>query len=210
MREPLSTAWQACFEEAWRAYCAGSVPIGALVTDAAGQVLSRGRNRIFEDGGQVDYLSGQTLAHAEINALITLNVNQAERLGCVLYTTVEPCPLCMGAFYMSSVRELRYACREPYAGSVNLLGKTPYLSRKPVKVFGPEHPKFEIVNMSLLVEFDIFMKGESDNRLLETWEKVVPRGVWLGQQLYHSGEFRKMREVGKTAKEVLDWLREKV
>jgi hypothetical protein len=50
--------------------------------------------------------------------------------------------------------------------------------------------------------------GEGSNLLLETWEAVVPQGVWLGQQLYRSGELRKMREAGNTAKEVLDWLGE--
>ena len=92
MWESLSSAWQA--------YCAGTVPIGAVVTDASGQILSRGRNRIFEMQGEDSYLYGQTLAHAEINALITLDVGRAERHGCILYTTVEPCPLCMGAFFI--------------------------------------------------------------------------------------------------------------
>ena len=206
----LSAAWQVCFEEAWRAYCAGSVPIGAVVTDADGQVLSRGRNRLNDRDVNSKYLHGHTLAHAEINALIALDVHGEKRHNLALYTTVEPCPLCLGAFYMSGVRELRYACREPYAGSVNLLGKTSYLSCKPVKVFGPEHLEFEIVNMSLLVDFDVSSKGEVDNRLLETWETVVPQGVSLGRQLYRSGELRKMSEAGKTAQEVLNRLGEMV
>jgi hypothetical protein len=84
---------------------------------------------------------------------------------------------------MSGVRELRYASREPYAGSVNLLGRTPYLSRKPVRVIHPGRADFEIINMSLSVEFDLFIKGEGFNLLLETWEAVVPQGVWLGQQI---------------------------
>ena len=28
-----------------------------------------------------------------------------------IYTAVEPCPLCMGAIYMSGVRAIHYACR---------------------------------------------------------------------------------------------------
>ena len=47
--ECLSAPWRACMEEAWTAYCAGSVPIGAVITDAVGQVIAHGRNCIFED-----------------------------------------------------------------------------------------------------------------------------------------------------------------
>jgi tRNA(Arg) A34 adenosine deaminase TadA len=74
------------------------VPIGAVVTDANGRILSRGRNRINERDVESEYLHGQTLAHAEINALIALGVHGDKRHELALYTTVEPCPLCLGAF----------------------------------------------------------------------------------------------------------------
>ncbi len=211
MWESLSLAWQTCFEEAWAAYCAGTVPIGAAVTDADGLVLSRGRNRINDREGEGEYLYGQTLAHAEINALVALGVHGADRHNCALFTTVEPCPLCIGALYMSGVRELRYASRDPLAGSVNLLGKTPYLSRKAVKVISPERVDFEIINISLTVEFNLSLKGERiDDVVLEAWEAVIPRGVDLGRQIYRSGELREMREANSTAKEVLEWLEAKI
>jgi len=204
--ESLSLAWQACFEQAWLAYCAGTVPIGALVTDANGQILSQGRNRIFDKQGEGGYLYGQTLAHAEINALITLDVGRAERYGCTLYTTVEPCPLCMGAFYMSSVRELRYATRDPRGGSTNLLGTTPYLSLKPVKVFGPENAGFEVVNMALNAEYFLHKWGGDAETALADWETVVPQGVALGRKLHRTGELRRMKETGSEAEKVLHWL----
>src|SRR3989304_2547898 len=91
----LSLPWQACFEEAWAAYCTGSVPVGAVVVDAGGVILSRGRNRINDSAGEGSYLHGQTLAHAEINALVALNSGEVDRHNCTLYTTTEPCPLCM-------------------------------------------------------------------------------------------------------------------
>jgi hypothetical protein len=50
--EELSEPWRACAEEAWEAYRRGSLPIGAVVTDALGNVLSRGRNRIHERWGR--------------------------------------------------------------------------------------------------------------------------------------------------------------
>ena len=48
MWSQLSEPWQACLQEAWTAYCHGSHPVGAVINDAAGYLLTRGRNRVFE------------------------------------------------------------------------------------------------------------------------------------------------------------------
>jgi hypothetical protein len=47
MWSDLTPAWQACLELAWEAYCDDCIPIGAVVTDEGGVVLSRGRNRVY-------------------------------------------------------------------------------------------------------------------------------------------------------------------
>ena len=208
MWESLSLPWQVCLEEAWVAYSAGSVPVGAVVTDAAGRILLRGRNRICESEGEAGSLYGQTLAHAEVNALISLPPQgEIDRHTCALFTTMEPCPLCLGAIYMSGVRQLHYAARDPFAGSANLLGVTPYLSRKPVKAFGPQRADLEIVSLALLVEFELSHdRGESTRQLLEVWRAVVPQGVSLGEALFQSGELRQMRKGRVNAPEVVNIL----
>ena len=58
---------------------------------------------------------------------------------CIVYTTTEPCPLCMGALYMSGVRGLRFTSRDPWAGSANLLGTT--------QVCGPERVDLLVAHM---------------------------------------------------------------
>ena len=137
MVDELTPPWQACLEEAWSAYCAGCVPVGAVEADDAGLVISRGRNRIWEHQGEANTLYGYALAHAEINALACLPADGKDRHSLSLYTTLEPCPLCMGALYMSGLRQLHFAARDAYAGSADMLGATPYLSRKPIRVFSP-------------------------------------------------------------------------
>src|SRR5258708_25047415 len=94
--------WRVCFDEAWSAYCAGSLPIGAAVVDADGRVVGRGRNRMFEDGAGASGLDlvGHRLAHAEMNALLRLDHPHVDVRSCVLYTTLEPCALCVGAIRM--------------------------------------------------------------------------------------------------------------
>lgn len=139
----LSTAWREAFSLAWEALREGSIPIGAVVASSDDMVLSKGRNAIGK--AESDWpLSGHQLAHAEFNALVNLKEWQKPDIYAYrIYTTVEPCPMCMGAIYMSGVRNIAFASRDPWAGSTNLLGTTPYLSLKPMAVTGPLEPVFE-------------------------------------------------------------------
>ena len=193
-------------EEAWAAYCAGSLPIGACVTDATGQILSRGRNRIDETEGEAPYVHHNTLAHAELNALLALQIPYPARESAILYTTTEPCPLCMGAIYMSGVRTLYYAARESHAGSTNLLGTTPYLSRKPIKVVGPPDMRLEAVITALIVEVELASWRSAQNIVISAWREIIPQGVELGEGLYQSGELRRMRDDQWSADQVVNTL----
>lgn len=207
MWERLSEPWRCCLEEAWAAYCAGSVPVGAVVTEQSGRVLSRGRNHTLDRAGMHGVLEGHPLAHAEVNALIALDYGQSDPHTCVLFTTAEPCPLCFGALYMSGVRELRYASRDPYAGSVDLLGTTPYLSRKPIRIVHPESVQLETVITAMATEFIMRMGVRAGpDVVLGVWNQVVPRGVQLGEALLASGWLEQMRRAGAAVSEVIDGL----
>lgn len=199
----LSQPWQVCLEEAWAAYFAGSLPIGACVVDAEGNILSRGRNRIDEKQVEAPYISDNALAHAELNALLALTADRPTRHKATLYTTTEPCPLCLGAFYMSGVRTLHYAAREPFAGSTNLLGTTPYLSCKPIKIFGPAESELEALVTTLAMEAELNFGRDPAIPVLQSWRQVIPAGAALGERLHQSGELRRMREEGWTAAQMV-------
>lgn len=175
----LDFAIQVCFAEAWEAYCAGSIPIGAAVLDAEGRLLSRGRNRIDEDQAPPGLVYGQQLAHAELNALVVLRETREVLHGCTLYTLVEPCPLCLGAIYMSSVRRVVYACRDAYAGSVNLLGTTAYLSLKPVTVEYLGQSELEVMIQGMTMEHHFQSGMPKAGRYFETQMQSCPKGVKL-------------------------------
>lgn len=202
----LSAPWQACLEEAWTAYCAGSIPIGAAVTDGDGQILSRGRNHIWDGKAPAGQVSQTELAHAELNALLALGIDQGNRHSWALYTTTEPCPLCLGAFYMSGVRNLHYACRDPWAGSANLLGATPYLSRKAVQVHGPPDPRLEAALVALFVDWELRAGQEKPSAVRELLQTIVPQGISLGAGLYHSGDLYRMASEGLPAGKVYDYI----
>ncbi len=206
MWESHSHPWQACVEEAWNAYCAGSIPVGAVITDAGGRILARERNHIYDNDGGKAQVHHNPLAHAELNVLLALNYRGIDPHPYILYTTTEPCPLCFGAFYMSGIRELRFACRDPYAGRANLLGTTSYLSRKPIRVAGPQRADLEAILMAMHAEMELGHREGGDWPVLDTWRAVCPRGFGLGEHLHQTGLLGQMRDRRLTAAAMLDGL----
>lgn len=208
MWENLSLPWQAALEMAWEAYCSGTIPIGAVVADADGNVVARGRNRIMDTSAPEKQVYNDMLAHAEINALLALNIDQESRHTSALYTTMEPCPLCMGAFYMSSVRTLHFAARDPYAGSINLLGTTPYLSRKSIHVVDPFNSILETSLIAMMVETEVTLRGDEiiTSRFFNEWRALSPEAVDFGITLYRSNELRIKQKAGLPANQVFNWL----
>src|SRR2546427_509346 len=92
---PARSAWRQVFDLMWEAYLSGTIPVGAVVVDGAGEILGRGRNRIF-DATTDSQLGHSRLAHAEINALVGLPSDRTHE-NLTLYTALEPCHLCLSA-----------------------------------------------------------------------------------------------------------------
>ncbi len=205
--EALTPPWRACLEEAWAAYRAGSLPIGAAVADPAGAVIARGRNRIYEHEADGGHLHGHRLAHAEMNALNALDYRTIDPLHCTLYTTTEPCPLCTGAIRIVKIGTVRYAARDTVGGSIALLEATPFMRRGGVRVVGPERADLEALVAALHVEFSLH-EGMPDRvaHLLDCWGPVIPDGVALGHALHASGELRRLGATGTPIAAVLDRL----
>ena len=176
--------WKACFELAWDAHLAGSNPIGALVADAQGSVVATGKSAVRAESSGVQSAHCE-IAHAEINALLALDNrihDTAKASAYTLFVTLEPCPLCFGALYMSDVEKLVFAAKDRYGGSTNLLGTTPYLSRKPVQVEGPvDH--LEQVSVFLNVYSDLLRGGDVATVVHDEFAKDYPAVVQRAREL---------------------------
>jgi tRNA(Arg) A34 adenosine deaminase TadA len=116
----LEPAWQAAFELAWEAFAAGTIPVGAIVTDADGTVLARGRNRITESSAPEGQIFGSRVAHADINALVQLGIGR-RYFDCTLWTTLEPCAQCIGAAWLSTIGRVAFAATDVYGGASKLI-----------------------------------------------------------------------------------------
>jgi tRNA(adenine34) deaminase len=91
------------------------VPIGAVVVDAAGQVIGRGHNE--------REATGDPTAHAEVLAIRAAaeHVGEWRLTGCTLVVTLEPCTMCAGAIVLSRLDRLVFGAYDEKAGAVGSL-----------------------------------------------------------------------------------------
>jgi tRNA(adenine34) deaminase len=116
----LDPAWRAAFDLAWEAFSAGTIPVGAVVTDADGSIISRGRNRMYDTSASAGEIYGSRVAHAEINALVHLGIDR-RYFDCTLWTTLEPCAQCVGAAWLSTIGRVAFAATDIYGGASKLI-----------------------------------------------------------------------------------------
>ncbi len=100
--------------EAERALAEDEVPVGAVIVDR-GRVIAAAHN-------QREQLHDPT-AHAEMIAITqAAEARRSWRLDdCVLYVTLEPCPMCAGAMVQARIRTVVYGAADPKAGAVDSL-----------------------------------------------------------------------------------------
>ena len=99
-------------DQARAGLAAGEVPVGAVVVNAAGEVIGTGFNAP---------ITGQDpSAHAEIRALraAAAHLGNYRLDGCTLFVTLEPCLMCTGAIIHARIARLVYGAAEPRTGMV--------------------------------------------------------------------------------------------
>lgn len=86
-------------------------PFGAVVVKD-GKIIGRGNNQVIA--------TNDPTAHAEVIAIrdACKNLNSFQLDGCVLYTSCEPCPMCLGAIYWARPEKIYYACTKSDAAAI--------------------------------------------------------------------------------------------
>jgi tRNA(adenine34) deaminase len=115
-RHPFHVAhMEMALEEARIAWDEDEVPIGAVIVHMHRGVIARAHN-------QREQLKDPT-AHAEMIAI----TQAAEAMGswrlddCILYATLEPCPMCAGAVVQARVPFVVFGAMDPKAGACHTL-----------------------------------------------------------------------------------------
>lgn len=95
---------QIAFEDAQRAYAAGNRPVAALVV-RDGEILGSGRNTVYADH--------DPSAHAEVAAIRVAcrKLATLELAGATLYSTLEPCPMCLWVILEAKIERLVLGAR---------------------------------------------------------------------------------------------------
>ena len=78
-------------------------PFGAVIVKD-GKIIGEGNNRVTS--------TNDPTAHAEVVAIRNAcsNLSSFQLEGCELYTSCEPCPMCLGAIYWARPKAIYYAC----------------------------------------------------------------------------------------------------
>eukprot|EP01038_Epipyxis_sp_PR26KG_P005878 gene5878-8105_t len=96
---------------AQHAYREKEVPIGCVIVDGNGFVVSSSRNRVES--------TTDASAHAELECLKKASKlrNNWRLSDCTLYSTLEPCPMCLGAIYSFRVKRVVYGANDIRLGA---------------------------------------------------------------------------------------------
>lgn len=89
----------------------GDVPVGAVIVDAAGEIVARGRNE--------KELLGDPTAHAEIVAIrdATSLLGDWRLEGMTLVVTLEPCVMCAGAIQAARISRVVFGAWDDKVGA---------------------------------------------------------------------------------------------
>ena len=81
---------------------AGFGPFAAMIVNSSNEIIGTGNNMLT--------IEKDPTLHAEIVAIRNAckNLNSFTLAGCILYTSCEPCPMCLSASYWSRVDKIYY------------------------------------------------------------------------------------------------------
>lgn len=87
-------------------------PFGAVITDKDGNIIATGNNQVLKNNDPT--------AHAEIMAIRNAckKLNTYDLSNYILYTSCEPCPMCLSAIIWSNIKEIYYACTREDAANI--------------------------------------------------------------------------------------------
>ncbi len=87
-------------------------PFGAVIVDKSGNIVARGNNMVLKNNDPT--------AHAEINVIrdACRKLKTYDLSEYILYTSCEPCPMCLSAIIWANIKEVYYACTRVDAGKI--------------------------------------------------------------------------------------------
>lgn len=87
-------------------------PFGAVITDSEGNIISVANNQVLKNNDPT--------AHAEIQAIreACRKLRTYDLSNCILYTSCEPCPMCLSAIIWANISKIYYGCDKKDAANI--------------------------------------------------------------------------------------------
>lgn len=182
----LAQPWHQAFHAAWEAAQAGSIPVGASITNAAGVIVAVGRSRAREVTGPPGQLSNSAVAHAEMNALVQLPLGVYGDH--TIWVTLEPCLQCIGGILLSSVGAVAYAGADAlWAGVERVPELNAFAARRWPPRSGPRNDEFGV--LAELLAFSFHLERYRDGAFLSSQRAARPDIAALAEELKASGAY---------------------
>ena len=95
-------------------------PFGAVIIDKQGKIIATGNNQVLS--------SKDPTAHAEITAIRKAceELNTYDLSDYILYTSCEPCPMCLSAIIWANIKEVYYGCTKEDAAEIGFRDEAIY------------------------------------------------------------------------------------
>ena len=95
-------------------------PFGAVITDNKGNIISIKHNTVLKDNDPT--------AHAEVNAIreACKILNTHDLSDCTIYSSCEPCPMCLSAIIWSNIKKVYYSSTRTDAENIGFRDEAMY------------------------------------------------------------------------------------
>lgn len=130
----------------------GGGPFGAVIV-RNGEVIATGTNRVTANCDPT--------AHAEINAIraACAKINDFKLSGCTVYSSCEPCPMCLSALYWAGVERIYYGNTKEDAKAIEFDDSFIY-DQLPLNHTERAIPCINVMRTEALTAFRIWEKKE--------------------------------------------------
>ena len=87
-------------------------PFGAVIVDKEGNIIANGNNKVLKNNDPT--------AHAEVVAIreACKKLNTYDLSDYILYTSCEPCPMCLSAAIWANIKTIYYGCTKEDANNI--------------------------------------------------------------------------------------------
>ncbi|WP_425448092.1 nucleoside deaminase [Dethiothermospora halolimnae] len=198
MPEPTKLA----FSQAWKSYCKGSRPIGAVIVDDKNNIVAKGRDKTYERKNIIGQISGNRIAHGGINAILKLNEYKYKNIrSYTIYLTMEPCIMCYGAILTSNIGTIKFIAGNRKSREMDFENKL--FDKTKTNIFGP-NKEFDFIQIVLLTDF-ILRNSNKAEKVLRGWKEECSEAVEIGIKFYKND---KLLDLRKKKKSIIHVIRE--